>query len=298
MEEREDTLEQINHQASHGQAEAIEKLLDQGKFKQAESLARTADLSPEDWEQISTQADSSIRKLSKEPLPKGHIPTEQAQDVITGAENEAILDYGAKNDPETQNIGAMEGIILENETILQQLEDTIAEAKSQVAGNRWAKPVGFLALPMISDIYAIIKGKKLRKSLKRLEKLNLQLQNPQVLNSKVNADKITPSKGHMATIIGHTTSVAGSVAVLASNPVTAGIGAGAMVAGGITSLVGYIKQIISFSDMGKTKQTLEKLEKKIDQARDTNNMAKMQVSMYQSAYTQGARENLQPMMTA
>ena len=293
-------MEQIRKQASTGQAQEISELLNQGKFTQAEALAKEANLSPEDWTRISDEADNSIRNLSKEKLPKGPIPVEQARKIVTDAEDKKILDYGEENDPETQDIQALNGVIIENEDILQQLEDTIAEAKGQIAGNRWAKPVGFFAFPFISDIYAIIKGRKLRKSLRKLEKLNSRLQNPQVLSSKIDADKITPSKGHLATIIGNTTSMVGYGALLggtvASAPVAAGISAGAIVAGGVTSLIGYIRQIISFSDMGKTKQTLESMEKRVDQARNTNNMVKAQINIYNKAYIQGARENIQPMM--
>lgn len=300
MENQGRSPEEIQKQPSSDRAQEVQKLLEQGNFVQAETLAKSANLGPEDWERIEMKSDSAIREISLEPLPQEPISAEKAQEVIIGAENEKILQYGETNDPETQNILALSGIVIENDKILAELTDTIEEAKSQVTGNMWAKPVGFLALPVISDVYAIVKGRKLQKSLRRLEKLNSKLKDPKILNSKVDADKISPDKGHMATLAGYATATVGygvaAAGVVSASPVAAGIGLGAMVVGSVTSLIGYIKQAISFSDMSKTKQTLKGLESRINEAKSANQIARMQTAMYKSSYIAGARENLQPMI--
>lgn len=298
MEKRENGLEQIQKQASGSQAEEVKKLLDQGKYTQAESLAKEANLTPEDWAKVSNNADNSIREISPEKLPEGPLSADQAQKVVTGAEDQKILEYGQKNMPGMDDLKDLKGTVQESNQIIDELLELVHQAKSNTKKNMWAKPVGILALPVIADIYALIKGNKLRKQLKRLEKLNKKLENPNFLNSSLDADKISPNMGHKLTLAGAGTALAGVgvVAAASTNPVGMGVGLGMYMVGGVTALAGTIKQIIDFANMHGTSQSLKALEEKLTTAREQNVNTSSQIKQYENAYVQGARENLQPMM--
>ncbi len=297
LEDQSGSLEEIKQKSSSAQAAEVQKLLEQGKYKQAESLAKEGNLTPEDWGKISTESDNEIRKISLSPLPEGPISPEQAQKAVTEVEDRKILEYGERNMPGIGDLKDLEGTVQESNQLLDEILELVHKAKSNTAKNMWAKPVGILALPVIADIYALIKGNKLRKQLKRLEELNQKLQNPNFLNSSLKADKISPNMGHKLTLAGAGTAVAGvGVAVLASNPVGLGIGAGMYVAGGVTALAGTIKQIIDFANMHGTSQSLKDLEEKLLIAREQNTNTNTQINLYKQTYVQGARENLQPIM--
>lgn len=297
MERRENDFEQIKRQASRGQVQEVKKLLDQGNFKQAEALAREANLSPEDWANVSNEADGSIRNLSAEKLPEGPISPEKAQKVITGAEDQKILDYGQQNMPGMDDLRDLEGTVQESNQLLDELLELVHQAKSNTTKNMWAKPVGILAFPVIADIYALIKGNKLRKQLKKLEKLNQKLENPNFLNSSLKADKISPNMGHKLNLAGIGTVATGvGITLAAANPIGAGIGAGMYIAGGVTALAGTIKQIIDFANMSGTSESLRDLENKLIIAREQNTNSSKQIRVFENVYVQGARENLQPMM--
>ncbi len=316
MENRENGLEQIQKQVSSSQAEEVRQLLDQGKFTQAESLAKEANLSPEDWAQVGSEADSSIRDLSEEPLPEGPISAEQAQKAVTGAEDTKILQYGEENMPGMKEVSELEGAVTESDQIIDEILELISKAKNSTAKNMWAKPVRLLtlpigAVPIIADVYALLKGNKLRKQLKKLEKLNKKLTNPNFLNSDLKADKISPNMGHKLTLTGTGAVAAGAIALKAStvalgagaattfavtNPIGAGVGAGLVLAGGVAALAGTIKQVIDFANMSGTSQSLKDLEKRLLETRDKNQSSRQQIYAVKDSYVQGARENLQPMM--
>lgn len=297
MEKHEASLEEIQKQTPENQAEEVKKLLDKGKYTQAESLAKSANLSPEDWAEVSNRADNSIREISPEKMPKGPLPADQAEKAVTGAENRQILEYGQENMPGMDDLRDLEETVQESNQIIDELLELVHNAKNNTKKNMWAKPVGILALPVIADIYALIKGNKLRKQLKKLGKLNKKLENPNFLNSSLQADKISPNMGHKLSLAGIGTAVAGAgVAAAAANPVGTSIGAGMYVAGGVTALAGTIKQIIDFANMHGTSQSLKDLEEKLNSAREQNNETNKQIAVYKKTYINGARENLQPMM--
>lgn len=297
MENRENGLEQIRKEASSRQAEEVRTLLDQGKYIQAEALARSANLSPKDWTQVDDEADNAIRGLSEGPLPEGPIPAERAEEVVTGAEDGEIFKYGKANMPGMEDIAELEKSVTESDQILDEILKLISEAKKNTTKNMWAKPVGIIALPIIADIYALIKGNKLRKQLKKLEELNEKLTNPKFLNVGLKADKISPNMGHKLTLAGLGTAVAGgAVAVAASNPVGLGIGVGMYVAGGVTALAGTIKQVIDFVNMGGTSQSLRDLENRLINVKEQNDSTRNQINTVKNWYIQGARKNLQPIM--
>ncbi|MBA4337179.1 hypothetical protein C0416_05430 [bacterium] len=292
--------EELQYEPNRGGAQEVRDLINNGKYQQAESLLNSTNLDESEREALSRELNDSLRKLSPELPRTGDISFEQAESATRSAEDREYEGYLRKHRPGMEELAEMNGIVVENEEILDELSRTINEARKEASANMWAKPVGFVALPVIADIYAILKGKRLKKTLNRLEKLNAKLKNPKLLDDSLNADKISPSKGHLATIIGMPTFAVGygvgAAGAIAAAPVTAGIGFGVAIAGGVTALIGYVKQVISWGNIDATKDSLKELEDKINRARANNDASKMQIAMYQNAAVQGARENTEELM--
>lgn len=292
LEKREAGVEKPLPGKASSEAQLV-KFLDDGKYTDAEQAALGAEFPEDGWERLGTRADTEIRSLSPEELPKDPLTTDQAKFGMDSASNNRIIEFGNEHKPSMKEILEAKELLEENDTIIEELLKLIKEAKRQIIRSMTAKPVSILALPIIADIYGIIKGGRVKVLLSKMEKLLGKFSDPAKINEKLKSDNISPNAGHIINLVGSSVYVGG---VITAATVSGPIGLPIAIAGGLTALVGSVKQIIDYADVNKSRKAVGELETKVLKMQTENIVARKTLETYTQAYTLGARENIQKLM--
>jgi len=285
--------ENFQYEPTNGGAQEVRDLINKGKYQQAESLLKSTDLEAEEREVLNKELNRSLREAAP-GLPKnGDISFEQAEPAIKAAEDEEYKKYLIKNQPRMMEFEEMNGIVTENEGTLDELSNVVQAAEKQAA-EYTGSVRQFFKIPIISRFRAAAKGEELKKTLGRLEELNAELKNPALLDSALDADRISPDSNKLE-IAGNATFIGGLGATL-TGTLFPPIGTIAMAAGLVTSVIGNMKSLADCENMDIARRKLALIKEKIRSARENNEAAKAQIHTGQDASIQGARENTEKLM--
>ncbi len=245
-------------------------------------------------ETFNKSAEAQIIGKSQQKFPDKDLSEEEAEYGMKTAENAAFINYGSKTKPGLAEVERKIDIIKENENILNDLDELIDEASKEGKKGKIGKVIAF-PLPGIGAIYSILKGRKMKKKLERLQG-NLSLLKDidgklkQIGNeSTLKPDKISPDEGHIENISGSIAATVGYSVIGATSP----IGLGLTIGGSAVGIYGLYKLIKSWQNVSDTQESLEEFKKAVNNAREKSSAQKENLQEYEAAYIQGARENIQ-----
>lgn len=293
MSERFENIEQSDLSSASTSEQEIRKMIEKGNYKEALDVAKTTQ-DPALLKQIEYHADEKLREISPEKVQESDLSVEDAETITDNAIDEKIGTYGEKHSPTFKTLKELRESTLESDEVLDELQNAINEAKSEATRSMIAKPGSILMFPFLGSVYGLFKGRKLRKALKRIEELHYQLKkNGGPLNQYLQEDKISPNKGHYATLISDPLMVAG----IATAPI-APLSIPLFLSGAASKFVGIFRSISGYRDVKATRENLEKLSQDITKARGANEALKTHIGIYESSYKEGAKENLKEQLKA
>lgn len=238
-------------------------------------------------------ADTQIINKSQQKFSDKDLSEEEAEFGMKAAENAAIINYERKAKPGLAEVERKIDIIKENENILNDLDRLIDEASKEGTKGKIGKALAF-PFPGIGAIYSILKGRKMKKKLERLQANLSTLKDidgklKQIGNeSTLKPDKISPDEGHIANISGGVISTVG-YGLAGATP----LGIGLAVGGSAVGIYGLYKLIKSWQNVSETQESLVEFRKAVNNAREKSSAQKENLQEYETACIQGARENIQ-----
>jgi hypothetical protein len=308
--QRNESAEQFNA-PTPASADLVRQDLDKGNLTAAERayLDNQGIYTDAELQEIDKSADNQLRENSPEDLPEGPLNEEQAESAMKAADDDAITKYGAENKPGMAEIMEGQEVLERNEQILKELEQLIAEASKEGTKGKVGKLATIPFSPLIGGVYAILKGRKMKKKLAELQGNIDKLQNvdsklKELASDKtLDPDKISPNGGHLTQIAGYSSAFVGGK-ILTAAGVTAKttlsgmaaaspVGLGLLVGGAAVGLAGFIKVIMSYKNITKSQESLDKFRDAVSDAHVQNKIQQSHLQTYSQSYAQGARENIQ-----
>lgn len=292
--DRFDDLDQFTIPANDN-ADGVNRDLENGHYISAESsfLNNQGGYTDAELEELNRSSEIQIRNNSPEILPEGDLSENQTESAMKAAGDEEIVKFEKNYNPGIQEIDDGAAICAENEIILKELDEIITEASKEGTKGKVGKILAF-PFPAIGAIYSLLKGSKMKKKLKKLNRNFLKLKNIderlKAIGSEttLDPDKISPDKGHVENIAGSVVSTVG-YGIAGSSP----IGIGLVVGGTALGIYGLYKVIKSYQNVTATQESLEEFKRSIADARVENGAQSQNLQNYANANTQGCRENIQ-----
>ena len=311
--QRNESAEQFNA-PTPASADLVRQDLDKGNLTAAERayLDNQGIYTDAELQEIDKSADNQLRNNSPEDLPEGPLNEEQAESAMKAADDNALNNYQAEHKPGAAEILRSQEIFNKNNEILSELEASIGKIESQGTQGKVGKLVSFIPyLPaqIVGDIFALMKSRKMKKKLAELQDNLGELQQIDgrlkliAQDKPLDPDKISPGGGHIMGLVGTGSGITGvhmmlgagafAKATLASTAAASPVGLGLVAAGGVLGLVSFVKKIMSWRNISKTKESLQEFKKAISDARTQNGVQKGNIDTYIEASQEGARENIQ-----
>jgi hypothetical protein len=268
-------------------AEVIREQIKRGEYGSAYEYSKKTDLSDKEWENLSKNIDTYAlpeNKAKKLPLNPKEFEDAQKENLY-----KQIDEYGVEHNPTMRFVNRTENAVSESQQIINELLELIQKAKDQAGNSRESHKWGVTVFPVIGSIYGLIKSKRFKTNLKKIENLYGKLNNGQLyLPPTLKADSVSPALGQGKQLTGITGSIAGGILL---GPLGA-------LPGAITALYGKFQSFNSFENTGKTYEDLERLENELidlqNQTRNTENTC----SDAHAEYCEGAAENLRNLSAA
>lgn len=268
-------------------ADVVRDQVQRGEFTNAYQYCQKINLPETEWEDLSKNVDNAA--LPENNNPKQPLTPEEFEALEKEDLYKQIDEFGTEHNPEMRFVNRSEEAVSESQELIDELLELIQKAKNQIGDSRGAHQWSVTAFPVIGSIYGLIKSRRFKTNLQKIEKLHGLVNNGQLnLPPTLKADVISPAKGQGKQIGGTAAAIGGGLL----------LGPLGTLPGLITTLYGKFQSFESFEKSGKRYEDLVKLENELIDLKNQNSDAENICSEAQTEYREGAIENLKSLSAA
>lgn len=258
--------------------------LNRSRYNEAFEVAKGTDIPEDRWRHIESAVD---RHISPEYKGKEPLTIVNAESGLNARLDDQINDYGMQHNPFYQDVQSAHE---EARNILDELSNAIDEAQEASTRSKMAKVGGIVFFPIIAPINAIVKGRRVKKSLAKINELHQKysalIGNDKELNKYLQPDKISPNKGQISTLSGDVM-FTGS---LAAAPFTGMISLLGLIPSTIAHVAGGFRGLTGIGDSELISQKLGDLQAYVE---DQKRSISGPLNELSEVYRLGAMNNLQ-----
>lgn len=268
-------------------AEALREQIQRGEYGGAYEYCQKTNFSDKQYEEFSKNVDMAAlpeQKTEKMPLSPAEFEAAEKENLY-----KQVDEFGVEHNPAMRFVNRSEETINESQKLIDELLTLIEKAKDQADDSRESHRFGVTAFPVLGSIYGLIKSKRFKSNLEKIEKLTAKINNGELnFPPSLKADSVSPALGQGKQLTGVTGALAGGIFL---GPLGA-------LPGAITALYGKFQSFNSFEKTGKTYEDLEKLENELIEMKNQGSQAINACDDAQSEYREGAIENLRGLRAA